>query len=180
MTCASFSKTPRSKLRVQLVGVVVLYGIAMAVRVWRLWGLDTKPVVGGYWFPLDQVGVWLVGYLDWFALGMLLAIGSAWVANGGRIPMLGRALARYPAASWLLALTCFWVALPHPKMHLYRQQGAVWRLAEGRPAPRRHSPLFGEHNAEILQGLLGVTDEDMTQLTSASVVADAPINPSVG
>lgn len=74
----------------------------------------------------------------------------------------------------------FWVALPHPKMHLYRQQGAVWRLVESRPAPRRHSPLFGEHNAEILQGLLGVSDEEMTQLTSDSVIADAPVNPGVG
>ena len=74
----------------------------------------------------------------------------------------------------------FWVALPHPKMHAYRQQGAVWRLADGRPAPRRHSPLFGEHNAEILQGLLEVTDEEMAQLMSASVIADAPINPGVG
>ena len=93
-------------------GSAFLYLLAMVVRVWRLWGLGNKPAPsGGGWFPIQQVGQWLVGYLDWFALGMLLAVGSAWIANGGRIPMLGRALARYPAASWLLSLTCFWVAL---------------------------------------------------------------------
>lgn len=74
----------------------------------------------------------------------------------------------------------YWVELPHPKMHAYRQQGAVWRLAEGRPAPRRHSPLFGEHNAEILMGELGLSDAEMEALRSAGVIADAPINPGVG
>ncbi len=102
------------KLAVQLAGLAGLYLLAMVVRVWRLWGLKTATLAdlrGGSWFPIHQVGQWLVGYLDWFALGMLLAVGSAWVIGGGRIPMLGRALARYPAASWLLSLACFWVAL---------------------------------------------------------------------
>ena len=104
----------RAKLGVQLSGLAAMYMLAIAVRVWRLWVLS-KPTLndlkGGDWFPIHQVGQWLIGYLDWFALGMLLAVGSAWVANGGRLPMLGRALARYPAASWLISLTCFWVAL---------------------------------------------------------------------
>ncbi len=102
----------RSKLNVQLVGLAFLYLSAIAIRGWRLWSLGSDPApVGGGWFPIEQIGQWLPGYLDWFALGMLLAVGSAWIAQGGRIPMLGRALARYPAASWLLSLTCFWVAL---------------------------------------------------------------------
>ncbi len=101
----------RSKLTVQLAGLAALYLLAMLVRVWRLWVLGSKAARGGYWFPIDQVGQWLVGYLDWFALGMLLAVGSAWLVVGGRLPTLGRALARYPGASWLLSLTCFWVAL---------------------------------------------------------------------
>ncbi len=103
--------TLRAKLNVQLAGLAGLYLLAMVVRVWRLWGLNAKAVKGGGWFPIEQIGQWLVGYLDWFALGMLLAVGSAWIAGGGRIPMLGRALARYPWVSWLLSLTCFWVAL---------------------------------------------------------------------
>lgn len=101
------------KLRMQLLGLAAMYGLAMVVRIWRLWGMKQSalPPRGGGWFPIAQVGQWLVGYLDWFALGMLLAVGSAWLACGRGIPMLARALARYPAASWLLSLTCFWVAL---------------------------------------------------------------------
>ncbi len=112
MTSATASR--QAKLAVQLVGLAGIYLIAMVVRVWRLWGLSTPTLAdlrGAEWFPIHQVGQWLVGYLDWFALGMLLAVGSAWVAGGGRIPMFGRALAKYPAASWALSLMCFWVAL---------------------------------------------------------------------
>jgi crotonobetainyl-CoA:carnitine CoA-transferase CaiB-like acyl-CoA transferase len=74
----------------------------------------------------------------------------------------------------------FWIEIPHPQMHPYRQQGSFWPLATARPAPRRHSPLFGEHNIEILQGELGLTDQDLDNLTAQLVIADAPINPSVG
>ncbi len=74
----------------------------------------------------------------------------------------------------------YWIEIPHPKMHPYRQQGPLWPLATSRPAPRRHSPLFGEHNTEILQGELGLSDKELTELTTALVIASAPINPSVG
>ena len=74
----------------------------------------------------------------------------------------------------------FWSEIPHPRMHPYRQQGPIWPLATARAAPRRHSPLFGEHNTEILQGELGLTDQALTELTDALVIASAPINPSVG
>jgi crotonobetainyl-CoA:carnitine CoA-transferase CaiB-like acyl-CoA transferase len=74
----------------------------------------------------------------------------------------------------------FWSEIPHPRMHPYRQQGPLWPLATARPAPARHSPLFGEHNTEILQGELGLTEKDLAELTAALVIASAPINPSVG
>jgi crotonobetainyl-CoA:carnitine CoA-transferase CaiB-like acyl-CoA transferase len=73
----------------------------------------------------------------------------------------------------------FWVYLPHPKMIRYKQQGVTWRLIDAAPVPQRHSPLFGEHNAEILHEL-GLSDEDLSTLTKRAVIADAPINPSVG
>jgi crotonobetainyl-CoA:carnitine CoA-transferase CaiB-like acyl-CoA transferase len=74
----------------------------------------------------------------------------------------------------------FWIEIPHPKMLAYRQQGSFWPLATARPAPRRHSPLFGEHNTEILQGELGLTDDDLSKLSAQFIISDAPINPSVG
>lgn len=74
----------------------------------------------------------------------------------------------------------FWVEVPNPKMHPYRQQNVVWHLADAKPAPRRHSPFFGEHNTEILQGELGLDDAAMRALREANVIADAPINPGIG
>jgi peptidoglycan/LPS O-acetylase OafA/YrhL len=99
------------KLRGQLVGLAAMYLIAMSVRIWSLWFLNDVAHYKGDWFPLSQASTWLVGYLDWFAAGMLLAVGSAWVASGRRLPWVGRLLAAHPWASWLIALECYWVAL---------------------------------------------------------------------
>jgi crotonobetainyl-CoA:carnitine CoA-transferase CaiB-like acyl-CoA transferase len=74
----------------------------------------------------------------------------------------------------------YWHTTPHPRMHTYRQTGVPWRFADSRPQPRRHSPLFGEHNSDILQGIVGVSDAELAELTAAQVIADAPINPTVG
>ncbi len=74
----------------------------------------------------------------------------------------------------------YWVELPHPKMHPYRQQGAVWHLQASRPAPRRHSPLFGEHNEEILVGELGLGHPELARLYADAVISTAPVNPTVG
>ncbi len=73
----------------------------------------------------------------------------------------------------------FWVYLPHPKIVDHKQQAVTWRLVDASPVPRRHMPMFGEHNAEIL-GSLGLTESDMADLRARAVIADAPINPGVG
>ena len=74
----------------------------------------------------------------------------------------------------------YWHETPHPRMHTYRQAGISWPFAEARPTPRRHSPLFGEHNDEILRGLLGLSDSEVADLAQRNVIASSPINPTVG
>ena len=74
----------------------------------------------------------------------------------------------------------YWVRLPHPKMTPWRQPASSWRMVEANPHLRRHAPLFGEHNEEILCGLLGLKSDDLRQLESQGIIADAPINPTVG
>lgn len=74
----------------------------------------------------------------------------------------------------------FWVHLPHPQMHRYKQFGVVWRFVEANLQLARHSPLFGEHNQEILGGVLGLSADELAELSSQRVIADAPINPGVG
>lgn len=73
-----------------------------------------------------------------------------------------------------------WVELPHPRMHPWKQPRSAWRLREADPWPRRHAPLFGEHNDEILRGLLGLDDARIAALREAGVIGDAPVNPGVG
>ncbi len=74
----------------------------------------------------------------------------------------------------------YWVWLPHPKMRPWRQPSTSWRLVEANPQLRRHAPLFGEHNREILCDMLGLSEEDLKELEAAGIIADAPINPTVG
>jgi crotonobetainyl-CoA:carnitine CoA-transferase CaiB-like acyl-CoA transferase len=74
----------------------------------------------------------------------------------------------------------FWVYLPHPKMHRYKQANVSWRLVECNPTLRRHSPMFGEHTREVLTGVAGLTDGDVDELYKAGVTADEPVNPGVG
>lgn len=75
----------------------------------------------------------------------------------------------------------YWQNLPHPKMNPYRQCAPMWTLLND-PArsPRRHAPLFGEHNHEILHGELGLTDAELAALSQRGIIADRPVNPGVG
>ncbi len=73
----------------------------------------------------------------------------------------------------------FWRQVPNPKMRPYRQSGPTWRFAEAPAHEMRRSPWFGEHNGEILTEL-GLTLAEQAALADAQVIADAPVNPSVG
>src|SRR5207342_1888367 len=46
----------------------------------------------GDWLAPSRINWWLIGFLDWFALGMLLAVASAWAARGGRLPRVVQTL----------------------------------------------------------------------------------------
>ena len=45
---------------------------------------------------------------------------------------------------------------------------------------KRHAPLFGEHNDEILRGLLGLGDAEMAELERLVIISGAPVNPGIG
>lgn len=79
-----------------------------------------------------------------------------------------------------LEARAFWVELPHPRMTPWKQPRSSWRLTEANPTPARHAPLFGEHNHEILCGLLGLSEQQYEALQQAGVIGDAPVNPGIG
>ena len=72
----------------------------------------------------------------------------------------------------------FWVHLPHPRMRRHKQFSSPWRFAEAGTVLRRHAPLFGEHNREILGGVLGLSRR--ARPAAPGVIGDAPLNPGVG
>jgi benzylsuccinate CoA-transferase BbsF subunit len=74
----------------------------------------------------------------------------------------------------------YWDFMRHPRMQPYPQPAPAWRLVEANPRPRRPAPLFGEHNREILCGLLGVPEAELTALAAAGVIGDAPLGSGVG
>jgi len=74
----------------------------------------------------------------------------------------------------------YWDFMKHPRMQPYPQPAPHWRLAEANPRPRRPAPMFGEHNREILCGLLGVSEAELAELTAAGVIAESPVGAGVG
>lgn len=101
----------RFKVRVHLVALAVLAAVALAVRYWAHFEATFGAQPRGAWFAPVSVTSWLIAYLDWFALGMALAVGSAWLSVGGRISKVIATLGRMPTLSWLLALECYWLVV---------------------------------------------------------------------
>jgi crotonobetainyl-CoA:carnitine CoA-transferase CaiB-like acyl-CoA transferase len=69
----------------------------------------------------------------------------------------------------------FWEDVSHPVLGHYTAQAYPARLAAG-PAVhnRRHSPLLGEHNEDILSGLLGLTAAEIAQLGQDGIIGTRP------
>ena len=79
-----------------------------------------------------------------------------------------------------LAARGAWVELPHLKMKPWKQPASAWRLVEAKPTLRRHAPLFGEHNRDILCGLLGHAESELEGWRAAGIIGDAPLGAGVG
>lgn len=91
----------RRSLATELAGVVILYVISVAFRVWLFF--EVAPRLNGMY------NTWLPARIDLFAVGMFLAVVSAWWAtdrtDGGPSWLTNRAL---PWISWALAALAFW------------------------------------------------------------------------
>ena len=70
----------------------------------------------------------------------------------------------------------FFRTLPHPEYGQIRVTAPVWRFA-GHDLGVRTAPTFGEHNREILAGLLGYAQADIDALERDGVLADEPRKP---
>jgi peptidoglycan/LPS O-acetylase OafA/YrhL len=88
-------------LRVELAGVAILYAVSVAFRVWLV-AVEAR----GPQFT------WTVAWLDVFALGMTMAVLSAWAATRQRPPAAVAWIGSHIEVCWLFAAAAF-VALSH-------------------------------------------------------------------
>jgi len=87
--------SPRTRMQAQLLGLAALVLICWVYR------LLVVPLSSG---KEDNFHLWLPNYLDWFALGMVLAVAVVWSDLGHRLPRVVRVLAGTPWVCWVLAL----------------------------------------------------------------------------
>ncbi|HZQ58078.1 MAG TPA: acyltransferase family protein [Acidimicrobiales bacterium] len=115
---AAFTRRGRDRVRTEIIGLAVLVAIS---EVWKIVLFAHKSG------QQTGAGTWLPAQLDLFAAGMLFALLSArWSAPAAAAPgdgalarepaVLGRAWV--PAASWAMALVCYWAV--STRIHLPR------------------------------------------------------------
>ena len=68
----------------------------------------------------------------------------------------------------------FYVPIEHPEMGVFPYPGMPWKLSKTPGVVRSASPLFGEHNRLVFEGLLGLTPDELRPLYDRRVVADQP------
>jgi crotonobetainyl-CoA:carnitine CoA-transferase CaiB-like acyl-CoA transferase len=73
-----------------------------------------------------------------------------------------------------LAAREFFVTVDHPDTGPFPYIGFPFKLSCTPPIVQRPAPSLGEHNREILQGLLDLSDAELTELTAAGIIGDRP------
>ncbi len=69
----------------------------------------------------------------------------------------------------------YWVDTVHPEVGYQRYEGLPWKLSRTPPATRaRPAPLFGQHNADVIVGDLGLDEAHLATLRESGAVLDAP------
>ena len=89
----------KAKLYGQLVGLSLMFAFSVGYKMWAVPEQNKYPLAG----------LWLPARLDLFALGMLLAVASAWMATGGRLPALAERFTRSPLLCLLFAAEFYWM-----------------------------------------------------------------------
>jgi len=100
--------TVRMKLEAQLIGLGCLYVISLGYRAMFAgpWSFNADKTHNGWTGHL-----WLPNYLDWFALGMLLAVCVCWTDMGRRLPRVFQQLANKGWVCWMIAGSCYFILM---------------------------------------------------------------------
>ena len=104
----------RRRLARQVVGLSVMFAAGLGVRVWALWSRTPGQGRIGAFQPFLAPDLWLPGYLDWFALGMGLAVASAWFSVPDRRPRFVQWFEARTWPAWLAAVVVYRLVLLAP------------------------------------------------------------------
>lgn len=154
-----------SRLRVEIAGLVVLYLTSIVWRVaWYLHDPYWQRAKLGPLYPAPHAALatqyWLPSYLDLFAMGMGLALISAWTVQQGYVPKLFAAIGRHPGWCWIAAgvtywIVCFAVGLPRDLTTLTGKQAMVRQLLYGLTALFLLLPaVFGPQDRSLVRKFL--------------------------
>jgi crotonobetainyl-CoA:carnitine CoA-transferase CaiB-like acyl-CoA transferase len=110
---------------------------------------------------------------------------AAWTATREQMELMHRLQARGVAACAVLdakgmvedphlAARGFFVTITHPDAGIYPFPGQPVHLSETPATFRRPAPGLGQHNREVLGGLLDMTDAELEELHAAGVIAEQP------
>ncbi|GIW05395.1 MAG: hypothetical protein KatS3mg060_0200 [Dehalococcoidia bacterium] len=69
----------------------------------------------------------------------------------------------------------FFTELDHPECGVYPHPLQAVRLSKSPPIDYRAAPTYGQHNADVLGGLLGVTDAQLAALAAREVIGTEPL-----
>jgi peptidoglycan/LPS O-acetylase OafA/YrhL len=153
--------TLAARVRVQLAGLALLYAISVGFRLFIMSpAFRSGASIGPFVVTPGTAANWLPAMLDYFALGMLLAVISAWSAVSPAPKRLADSLGATPWLWWALAGLAFWVVSTRIGLPLdlrpYGEGGALERqLLYGIAALFLLMPaVFGDQNRGLIRGLL--------------------------
>jgi peptidoglycan/LPS O-acetylase OafA/YrhL len=94
----------RGRIRLEIVGCVLLFALSAAYKVWVLGkGSPQDPQLYPWHFALPE-------FLDYFALGMALAALSVWFQGRERDSRVLRTVDAFPGAAWIVAAVTLVIA----------------------------------------------------------------------
>lgn len=72
----------------------------------------------------------------------------------------------------------FFELVEHPQAGIFPMSRGIFKFADITLSNQRHSPCLGEHNTQILQNLLGISDKNLNDMEINEIIGTLPLSGS--